>query len=52
MKNLHTIQLMDTHAGGDVSRIVTGGSVCFLVPQYANKWSFCVMMPMVCDGCC
>ncbi|MDX1715248.1 MAG: proline racemase family protein, partial [Halomonas venusta] len=25
MKNLHTIQLMDTHAGGDVSRIVTGG---------------------------
>ncbi|HBA00310.1 MAG TPA: proline racemase [Halomonas sp.] len=25
MKNLHTIQLLDTHAGGDVSRIVTGG---------------------------
>lgn len=25
MKHLHTIQLMDTHAGGDVSRIVTGG---------------------------
>ena len=25
MKNRHTLQLMDTHAGGDVSRIVTGG---------------------------
>ncbi|BBI72935.2 hypothetical protein HAALTHF_25510n [Vreelandella aquamarina] len=25
MKNLHTIRLLDTHAGGDVSRIVTGG---------------------------
>ncbi|MFI0471902.1 proline racemase family protein [Halomonas sp. HMF6819] len=25
MKNRHTIALMDTHAGGDVSRIVTGG---------------------------
>lgn len=25
MKNLHTLQLLDTHAGGDVSRIVTGG---------------------------
>ena len=25
MRNLHKIQLMDTHAGGDVSRIVTGG---------------------------
>lgn len=25
MKNIHTIQLLDTHAGGDVSRIVTGG---------------------------
>ena len=25
MHNLHIIQLMDTHAGGDVSRIVTGG---------------------------
>ncbi|WP_447043657.1 proline racemase family protein [Vreelandella sp. H-I2] len=25
MHNVHTIQLMDTHAGGDVSRIVTGG---------------------------
>lgn len=25
MKTRHSIQLMDTHAGGDVSRIVTGG---------------------------
>lgn len=25
MKHLHTIDLLDTHAGGDVSRIVTGG---------------------------
>ena len=25
MKTCHSIQLMDTHAGGDVSRIVTGG---------------------------
>ena len=25
MKNRHSLQLMDTHAGGDVSRIVTGG---------------------------
>lgn len=25
MKHRHTLQLMDTHAGGDVSRIVTGG---------------------------
>ncbi|MYL22386.1 proline racemase family protein [Vreelandella massiliensis] len=25
MNTTHTIQLMDTHAGGDVSRIVTGG---------------------------
>ncbi|WP_018403400.1 hypothetical protein [Marinobacter gelidimuriae] len=25
MKSELTIQLMDTHAGGDVSRIVTGG---------------------------
>ncbi|UYF98912.1 proline racemase family protein [Halomonas sp. GD1P12] len=25
MNNRHTLELMDTHAGGDVSRIVTGG---------------------------